>query len=135
MQPSPPCNFKQPGTNDLYDFQSCWTLQRDQEANGSAKGSLNGVSTSEHAAWEMFEANAEANDNINAEMPTIDEHAQARLMDAILTCLADDRNDLFVMAPEPDDSFPTAGGGKLNYFFLAPKIKADEPHDLFHRAN
>lgn len=68
-----------------------------------------------HAPWEMFPVDAESSLRTEHDSSKLDGETHARLLEAVEACLANDRYSLFVMAPEPDESFPTAGRGTFKH--------------------
>ena len=85
-------------------------MQEDQaDAVGGASEGQRSITA--HAPWEMFPIDRDSNLDAENAPCKLDAEVHARLVHAVEACLANERYNLFVMAPEPDESFPTADGG------------------------
>ena len=83
-------------------------LQEEQSRNAEAAPSW-------HSAWELFDASTEAQQMLDSEQPRLDSETRDRLLEAVTACLGDQRYHLFVMAPEPDESFAASSGGNSSF--------------------
>ena len=70
------------------------------------------VNTTEHSPWEMFHPDVEVYQILEEEATRLEEEELQKWTEAIDQCLAIERYNLFVVAPEPDESFSTSGGGE-----------------------
>lgn len=91
-------------------------MQEDQAdaVGGASEGQASASeqrSITAHAPWEMFPIDRDSNMDAENASCKLDAEVHARLVNAVEACLANERYNLFVMAPEPDESFPTADGG------------------------
>ena len=71
-----------------------------------------------NAPWEMFPADSESSSGSEHAASNLDAETHARLLDAVESCLAEDRYNLFIMAPEPDESYPLATGGTADFHLV-----------------
>jgi hypothetical protein len=64
-------------------------------------------------AWEMFDASEGDDDTMQQEGGRLDQEVADRVSAVLEECLQGQRYNLFVVAPEPDESFPTSRGGTV----------------------
>ena len=63
------------------------------------------------SVWEMFELSATAA-SVRRETPSLEQAVEQRTREAVEHCLQNGRYSLFAAAPEPEESYPSASGGK-----------------------
>ena len=86
-------------------------LQPDGATSGEAD-STSELTKTEHAAWEMYEIDSAEHVLRESEKPSLDQGMTDKFVEAINLSVGTDEYSLFLEAPEPDDNFATARGGK-----------------------